>query len=1237
MTANSRQDESDAVPSPKRLGESLRPKGPPKNTTGDTPSVPFEDMLETISDSLVRLSRDWRFTYANSAAARFLQQPVEDLLGRYVFDVFAEARATAFAQGLRQALEQGVAATFEAYYPPLDAWFECRSHPSSDGISVLFTDTTERKRNDQMVSELKEQAEHVAEQFKSLARFSEENPSPVLRVSFEGNVLYRNPATVKTPAWGCEVGDPLPRPLLPPLGRAMADGKVVREDIPLGQRVYAVSVVPIPEECYANVYARDITDRKRAEEALRESEERLRLAQEASAVEVWDFHPRRGVVECGPRVKAWWGLRPEEPFTYEAWLDGLCPEDREASAAEVRRSVDPEGSGRQDMEYRVVQRDGSTLWMGIHARTHFAEVDGRREAVRVIGTMQDITERKRAEEKLHRENREVALANRILHVFVEETGGDLFEKALNIMLEGMGSRHGVFGYVDENGDLVCPRMSTLLEPCEGAEERTRYPREGWKGLWGRALLQERTLYTNESSVVPNDHRNNLVAPILFQGRVIGLLNLADKETDYTEVDCESIEAIANRIAPVLYAWVQRQSRENERKVAEKALRASEQRLRLALEGGRMGRWEWDLHADSMSWSERMYELLGLEMRSRARIETFLDCVHPQDKHTVEGLIQRSITDSVDFQAEFRVVRHGRLPEGEILWLASSCRIISDERGQAARLIGVMYDVTQRKQMEAELHRLNDQLGEEVRIQTEELRDTIDRLQDEVARRVLAEGKLRRSSQMLEGFFQHTITPLAFMDSDFNFVRVNEAYAKADGKTCDSFVGKNHFDLYPSEENRRIFEQVVQTKQPHFAYAQSFNYPNDPHRKTYWNWQVTPLLNDAGEVQFLVFNLQDVTQRQAALLELEQRARQLQRLTLELSQAEDRERKRLAQILHDDLQQVLAGAKFHLGLLNNRVKGSAPAAELVGQLNAILKEAIEKSRGLSHELSPAVLYHNDLGETFEWLARQLEAKHGLTVHVEVRGQIESQSEPLKAFLYRAAREVLFNVVKHARVNEARLRLQRVRNSLWLTISDQGRGFDPQASAEVAGLGLLSIRERVELLGGRMKIHSAKGRGSIFLIAVPDDGVSMEAPGAVKVAATVPTRQQDRRGKGAKRFHLRVLLADDHKVMREGLAALLEEQQDLRVVGQAANGRDAVGLAWELRPDVIVMDVAMPVMDGDEATRQIKRRLPQTRIIALSMFEEVEMAEKMRKAGAETYLLKTAPSEKLLAAIRDTQKA
>jgi DNA-binding NarL/FixJ family response regulator len=106
----------------------------------------------------------------------------------------------------------------------------------------------------------------------------------------------------------------------------------------------------------------------------------------------------------------------------------------------------------------------------------------------------------------------------------------------------------------------------------------------------------------------------------------------------------------------------------------------------------------------------------------------------------------------------------------------------------------------------------------------------------------------------------------------------------------------------------------------------------------------------------------------------------------------------------------------------------------------------------------------------------------------------------------------------------------------------------------------------------------------------------------------------------------------KVMREGLASLLDEQRDVEVIGQAGNGREAVDLAHKLRPDVIIMDASMPVMPGDEATRQIKLHLPGIRIIALSMFDEPQMSKKMRKAGAEAYLLKTAPSEELLAAIR-----
>ena len=119
---------------------------------------------------------------------------------------------------------------------------------------------------------------------------------------------------------------------------------------------------------------------------------------------------------------------------------------------------------------------------------------------------------------------------------------------------------------------------------------------------------------------------------------------------------------------------------------------------------------------------------------------------------------------------------------------------------------------------------------------------------------------------------------------------------------------------------------------------------------------------------------------------------------------------------------------------------------------------------------------------------------------------------------------------------------------------------------------------------------------------------------------------------KKPRIQVLVVDDHKIVREGLASLLKEQPDIEVIGQAGNGREAVNMAGNFQPDVVIMDVSMPLMNGDEASRQIKMLSPDTRIVALSMFEDNEMVQKMFEAGAESYVLKTASPAKLLAAIR-----
>jgi signal transduction histidine kinase len=110
---------------------------------------------------------------------------------------------------------------------------------------------------------------------------------------------------------------------------------------------------------------------------------------------------------------------------------------------------------------------------------------------------------------------------------------------------------------------------------------------------------------------------------------------------------------------------------------------------------------------------------------------------------------------------------------------------------------------------------------------------------------------------------------------------------------------------------------------------------------------------------------------------------------------------------------------------------------------------------------------------------------------VRGATDSSSEPVRALLYKVARELLFNVAKHAGVNEARMRVWRRGSCLCLSVADRGQGFDPEKLEEAAGFGLLSIRERIRLLGGRMRIRSAPGRGSRFLIAIPDPPASPDA--------------------------------------------------------------------------------------------------------------------------------------------------
>jgi signal transduction histidine kinase len=218
-----------------------------------------------------------------------------------------------------------------------------------------------------------------------------------------------------------------------------------------------------------------------------------------------------------------------------------------------------------------------------------------------------------------------------------------------------------------------------------------------------------------------------------------------------------------------------------------------------------------------------------------------------------------------------------------------------------------------------------------------------------------------------------------------------------------------------------------------------------------------------------------------------RASQLRVLAAQLTMVEQRERRRLAQVLHDHLQQLLVATRLKTGMLSRRLQDEN-ARPLVEQVDQLLVECIQASRSLTMELSPPVLYDAGLIPALEWLARQMREKHALDVEFESDPRAGEVAEETAVLLFSAIRELLFNVVKHAGVHRARVCVGVTDcDQVRIVVCDQGSGFDPAGlhgdGVGSGGFGLFSIRERLELLGGKLVVEATPGKGSRVEILAP----------------------------------------------------------------------------------------------------------------------------------------------------------
>lgn len=361
--------------------------------------------------------------------------------------------------------------------------------------------------------------------------------------------------------------------------------------------------------------------------------------------------------------------------------------------------------------------------------------------------------------------------------------------------------------------------------------------------------------------------------------------------------------------------------------------------------------------------------------------------------------------------------------------------------------------------------------------------------------------------------------------------------------------------------------------------------------------------------------------------------QLRSLTSELRRTEARERQRLASALHDNLAQTLAFCKLKLAGLHSR--SSEP---VVGDILVGVDEALSYTRGLMSDLHPMTLGdEDDLTAAVQWVVAKVH-RHGLHVTVHDDGKPKPLEKEALRITYQILHELLVNVLKHAQTRAAMVRLRRSARTLHLWVRDRGRGFrpSPQPMPTIeGGFGLFNLREQIDQLGGTVTIRSKPQHGTLVRIRVPllltgspERSGQVPRPVASKRAPASPGGSAVR--VGAQK--LQVLLADDHQMLREGLRSIIDGQMDFTVIAEASNGEMAIELARDLHPDVVIMDVNMPTLNGVEATRQIRAILPDVILIGLSVQEEQQIVELMAQAGADAYLSKADAFDALSTAIR-----
>ncbi len=940
-----------------------------------------------------------------------------------------------------------------------------------------------------------------------------------------------------------------------------------------------------------------LAQRRQAEMALAEEEERSRLAVEISDLGTWEWNSDTGEVHWSPRLREILGVATDADVQRERGWALIHPEDRSVLEREMAAARDPAGPGSFTSEHRILWPDGTVRWVQTRGLYLFIGEGSERRPVRGIGAVLDITERKRNEIRMQRREEAVlalattqpaSLEGRIRQI-TEAAAGALDVERVSVWLFTM----------DRLG-IVCEDLyvrSQRKHERGGRLDSSRYPNyfaalaRGAPIPADDARRHEATAELWDGYLESLGISSLLDVPIWVGGRHAGVIchEHTGAGRHWSADDQEFAASLATTVALALEA--------EQRRRAEEALAEAEERLRLAAKAGGVGIFDVNFKTGEYYWSPEMNTILGLSSEAEVSFERISSLIHPLDRERVVGEAERALTPEGpgDFESVHRILH----PDGAVCWMRVNGRTDFAGEGaerRAVRVLGTAQDITALKE---------------------------------------AEEAARESGEYFRTLADN-IAQLAWMTDEHGWTFWNnQRWLDFTGMTHEEMQGWRWLEFVHPAHMVRVREKF----RWHIAMGKVWEdtYPLRSRDGSY-RWflsRALPIRDAQGRVLRWFGTNTDVTE---------------QRNTEDELREVDRHKSEFLAMLGHELRNPLAAIRNALVLCQVDGETFEWAKGVVDRQSAQLARLVDDLMDVSRITQGKVELRRERVEICDAVRQAVEATRSLIAQRGHELSVECPPHQLwveadPARLQQIVGNLLSNAAKYTEpggkisVTATMNDVSEPSRKITVTVRDNGVGipseklpqmFEIFTQAERSldraegglGLGLTIVKKLTEMHGGTVSAWSAGlGKGSTFSIHLP----AAAAPAANELAAVGEPRHAATASSAAPPRQTvfkeqRILVVDDNVDAAEALCRLLRRTGCKLEI--ALDGLSALDRAQEFHPTAVLLDIGLPGMDGYEVARRLRAEEHEkhTLLVAITGYGQEEDLRRSREAGFDRHLVK-----------------